>query len=329
MLAVIMTLGAGGDAADRSNHTELILLREENSRLRSRLQGYNLREQLVHSSTGTVGSGLSALVDVAELDANGAIRMPHNTTYVFMEIGCSDRDTMDQDTLPKHKDAFLISFEPLLDKYAVLLARGTQDYHQDKRDMSVPLGHHHRHGVVLPFAVSATGGSVRFHVSRVAGCSSMLKVNRSTRWAQWCLSDLETRRVPSLTLETALGLAGRRPIRQLKLDAQGADLSLLQSVAPGVLRRRVEAVQMEVVADDCNPLYVGQALCTEVMQRMQAIGFRPFFRGRAMLPGGAAGGCRRSDFALLMPERPEQGTCEIDPLFLRGRLRSGATSLIQ
>ena len=79
---------------------------------------------------------------------------------------------------------------------------------------------------------------------------------------------------------------------------------------------------MEVVADDCNPLYVGQALCTEVMQRMQAIGFRPFFRGRAMLPGGAAGGCRRSDFALLMPERPNapNRACEIDPLFHRDRL---------
>ena len=46
------------------------------------------------------------------------------------------------------------------------------------------------------------------------------------------------------------------------------------------------------------------SILAEVMQRMQAIGFRPFFRGRAMLPGGAAGGCRRSDFALLMPERP-------------------------
>ena len=71
MLAVIMTLGAGGDAADRSNHTELIQLREENSRLRSRLQRYNLREQLVHSSTGTVGIGLSA---------HGNVSLPQNAT---------------------------------------------------------------------------------------------------------------------------------------------------------------------------------------------------------------------------------------------------------
>ena len=70
---------------------------------------------------------LLATTSIAALAPDGqSLRMPPSTEYVLMEIGCSDWDTMDETDLDQHRGrGFLISFEPLLDKYAVLLARGT------------------------------------------------------------------------------------------------------------------------------------------------------------------------------------------------------------
>ncbi len=205
-----------------------------------------------------------------------------------------------------------------LAQYAVLLARGTRVYHKDTLDMAVPLGHHHHRGVVLPFAVTARGGPVRFHVSHVAGCSSTLEMNRSTTWGKFCLGQLETRTVPSLSLTSALGLAGSLPIGLLKLDAQGADLTLLMSVPPGMLRERVKRIIMEVVADDCNPLYVGQPLCSMVLQSMRALGYAAVYRGKPF--NGES--CTEGAFVrirpwLSQPHSEGRRFCEIDPTFYR------------
>ena len=49
---------------------------------------------------------------------------------------------------------FLLSFEPLLDKYASLISRNSRP------DTRAPLGHHHPRGLVLPFAVSSVANKV-------------------------------------------------------------------------------------------------------------------------------------------------------------------------
>jgi FkbM family methyltransferase len=206
--------------------------------------------------------------------------MPATTKFVLIEIGCSDMFTMDVERMddPHLQDTFLISFEPLLEKYAVLLARGTNRFHpQGGGDRSVPLAHHHQRGVVLPLAVSPQGGQIDFKVSDQAGCSSMLTLNQSAVWAGdgGCLRQLDTREVPSITLDSALGLAGRRQIMHLKLDVQGVDLSLIRSVDPRRLRRQVQSFSMEVVADDCPSLYVGQPHCSEVIAYARSIGYKP------------------------------------------------------
>ena len=119
---------------------------------------------------------LLATTSIAALAPDGqSLRMPASTEYVLMEIGCSDWDTLDETDLDQHRGrGFLISFEPLLDKYAVLLARGNTRYHGMHGDMAVPLAHHHQHGVVLPLAVSPTGGAFNITVHEHAGCSSLL-----------------------------------------------------------------------------------------------------------------------------------------------------------
>ena len=85
-----------------------------------------------------------------------------------IEVGCSDFHTLDE-SVPAMQPAgaYLVSFEPLLEKYAVLLARGASRIlgAGKTRDHSTALGHHHPRGVVLPMAVSPFGGQVNFTVS--------------------------------------------------------------------------------------------------------------------------------------------------------------------
>jgi hypothetical protein len=112
---------------------------------------------------------LLSVLQLAQTRPDGGLVMPPTTRHVIIEIGCSDRDTADDLLLPHDPHAFLISFEPLLDKYSLLLGRGTSRYHANKKDLSVPLGHHHPRGVVLPLAVSPAGAGVAsINVSRYA-----------------------------------------------------------------------------------------------------------------------------------------------------------------
>lgn len=177
------------------------------------------------------------------------------------------------EVLGRDPGAFLLAFEPLLDKYAVLLARGTTRYHGTKADRAVPIGHHHQRGVVLPLAVSATGGVHNFSVQAIAGCSSLSQVNRHAGWGSWCQRQLEMRLVPSITLAAALHLTGDLPVRELKIDAQGVDFELVRGTKPALLRRRVARIELEVRASDCNPLYNGQAGCDDVVDYMRQIGY--------------------------------------------------------
>jgi hypothetical protein len=126
-----------------------------------------LQDELPPVSSGP--SSLSASVQLAILDGNGSLVVPPTTKFVWMEIGCSDRDTLDEQ-LDAHEGGFLVSFEPQLDKFAVLLARGTTRTYGKRTDHSVPLGHHHKRGLVLPLAVSPQGGPIDFRVQHVAGC---------------------------------------------------------------------------------------------------------------------------------------------------------------
>ena len=166
-------------------------------------------------------SALTASIQIAALDGNGTLAMPASIRHVLMEIGCSDRDTLDEQMLGTQEDGFLVSFEPQLDKFAVLLARGTTRAHGQRKDRSVQLGHHHDRGIVLPLAVSPHGGPMEFHVQHVSGCSSLLRLNPRATWAPWCNTAMEVRQVPSITLASALSLVpAHLPISFLKVDAQ-------------------------------------------------------------------------------------------------------------
>lgn len=213
-------------------------------------------------------------VSVASVDAEtGAIPMPKSTSQVFLEIGCSDTNTLDEDILDREPSAFLLSFEPMLDKWAVLAGRGTTRMHAMKKDLTVPLGHHHPRGVVLPVAVSDSRGTSVMHISSIAGCSSLQEFAKGI--PSKCTTEVETRHVPTITLSDALALVPQPlPVRLLKLDAQGKDLQILQST-PAAELARIQQLTFEVVRDcpGSSTLYQRDS-CEETLQRMRSLGFQ-------------------------------------------------------
>lgn len=276
----------------------------------------HLKAQLLASratSLATEEHGLSVNVQVAQLDSGtGGIPMPANTSHVVLEIGCSDRNTLDDELLPYDPEAFLISFEPMLDKYAVLAARGTTRYFGTQSDQAVPLGHHHQRGVILPIAISEDGGPVAFNVGRVAGCSSILPTNANATYGKWCQDGLERREVPTMTLASAIGLAGPLPIELVKIDVQGLDASLVMATDASLLFSKVRRVQLETVADRCDPLYEGQVPCHTIIDYMRGIGYR--------VQGGEYAGPlgRRMDADTAAScSSAQYGNCEADLIFER------------
>lgn len=251
---------------------------------------------------------------VTSLTPDGTLAMPPSIKYVMYEIGCSDRNTLDDASgggvLDSHPDAFLIQMEPLLEKYAALLARAAANFHGSARkavDRAAPLGQLHPRAVVLPLAVSEAGGLLNFSVARTAGCSSLLPLNPrgGRRWAPWCLRQLEQRLVPSITLAAALALSGSLPVRHLKLDVQGVDFQLVRSVPPALLRSKVETLEIETRAADCEPLYVGQPPCPEVIDYFRRV---LGYRNLSSCP---------SKFVRNMGSQYGQPNCERDIRFVR------------
>ena len=275
-------------------------------------QNGDVRRLSTASTTGVqvTDTKLLATVHVAQLH-DSAIIVPEQMKHIWIEIGCSDRDTLD-DTLEKDdsiayrfghgktnvNNTFLISFEPLLDKWAILLARGNRRYHGSHGDIrrpvtdrAVPLGHHHKRGVVLPFAVAphdndSNGGLSTINVSRIAGCSSLMAFNEQAKWGEHCYTRgkkdssgnaggiMESRLVPTISITKALRLApSHLPISRLKIDAQGLDSQILRAAAADL--DRVYFVEIEVVSDRCPKLYAGQEGHTTVDAYMQSVGFLP------------------------------------------------------
>ena len=104
-----------------------------------------------------------------------------------------------------------------------------------------------------------------------------MEVHRGRRrqggsFGEWCNPIAEHRRVWSEPLEQVLRWIDR-PVAFLKVDAQGLDLEVVRS--GGARLPLVQRVSMEVVSDDCTPVYVGQPVCTQVVAAMSQLGYQP------------------------------------------------------
>jgi hypothetical protein len=108
---------------------------------------------------------------VLDLDADRRLRLPSGTKRIWVEVGCNARDTLSHlITYPENQDVLLVQFEPLLDKFAALLAANTVPEAPSRLGFSGP------RTIVLPFAVSpGMSSTVPFHVAALDGCSSLLE----------------------------------------------------------------------------------------------------------------------------------------------------------
>ena len=233
---------------------------------------YALQARRSMAAIERVNGSLFTRVAVAQLTQHGALPVPSDAAPLLVEIGTSDRDTLwEHPVFRDQPKAFMLSFEPLLDKYARLLAR----HPGGGGDRMQPLGFQHERGIALPWAVwRGPIGFASFRVSPNSGCSSLLGVKHdSNRQQTWCKRTIERRAVPTISLDTLIGDFVQRPIELIKLDAQGADLEIVLSA--NASRSLIRRVSLEVISEDCDVLYDGQPKCVEVVLKMAAIGFEP------------------------------------------------------
>eukprot|EP00295_Goniomonas_pacifica_P034284 CAMPEP_0175971768 /NCGR_PEP_ID=MMETSP0108-20121206/41844_1 /TAXON_ID=195067 ORGANISM="Goniomonas pacifica, Strain CCMP1869" /NCGR_SAMPLE_ID=MMETSP0108 /ASSEMBLY_ACC=CAM_ASM_000204 /LENGTH=254 /DNA_ID=CAMNT_0017300985 /DNA_START=250 /DNA_END=1012 /DNA_ORIENTATION=- len=200
---------------------------------------------------------------------------------VWIEVGTSDfglaAESLPQDHLPD--DVFVVSFEPVLDKYASVLTRGAPDAERRRRySTHVGLGRYSDRGIVLPFAIGPEEGMADFNIQEFDACSSLLLPQPAERGYsglelhERCKTAVERRRVPVVSLQTVIEQwLGGREIQRLKVDAQGFDLQVVRSA--GTQMHTLQRVSLEVNSDDCDLPYRGQPRCSEVMNFMSAFGF--------------------------------------------------------
>ena len=270
-------------------------------------------------SEGWTNTG-TALPTLTFLLSNGQISVPSNLTHTVIEIGCNGHG-LAWDTpftvsgvdgiqfgvpLSKQPSVLLVSFEPLLDKYANYLALESVPKHIEQlhkppsqldqkrwqsalwREIEQPptLGWSvPGRAIVLPFAVGKAEGTATFHVSKSDGCSSLLPIDAAAMqfkgrrdWMKGfmqaaCGQGAAVRRVPVVSLGTILDRwLPKRTIDYLKIDAQGYDLQVLLSASPQSLAR-VGALELEMTSSDLKLPYKGADSCDSTMGNPTALGF--------------------------------------------------------
>tara|TARA_B110001452_G_scaffold259514_1_gene255961 strand:+ start:168 stop:962 length:795 start_codon:yes stop_codon:yes gene_type:complete len=208
-----------------------------------RLSGVSCDSSSTPAGWSASNGRLQGMLHLAHLDEAGGLRVPPSAKIV-LEIGANSRDTADRGLLPLDERLFLVTAEPLLDKWGTLLSRNSH------ADAMASLGSHHPRGIVLPFAVSEKrNAQVELKISgEIDGCASLLEAKRGY-FSSACTNasgTLDSRAVPSMSLEAVLDvLLPGRDVAFAKIDAQGLDVAVLRSA--GAALRRVKAVQLEVV----------------------------------------------------------------------------------
>ena len=165
------------------------------------LSSYPTPPPLSIQSTRLIGT-----LHVANIDASGSLVLPPSIKRLLVEVGGSSANT----TLRPGKNTYVVSFQPLLTRYAQMLQQGRRPAH----DMFQRLGEHYAtQGIVLPFVVDRQPGMQELAVHSASGCG--LPGRR-------CVGASGLRSVEALTIAQALRLTGTLPIEQLRLDVNGA-----------------------------------------------------------------------------------------------------------
>jgi FkbM family methyltransferase len=127
--------------------------------------------------------------------------------------------------------------------------------------------------VVLPMAVSDRDGIAEFFISSCNGSSSLVRMEESglSHWKELDLTVQSTALVPTIRLDTFMRLCDLARIDYLKVDAEGTDLTVVQSA--GNRLADIGEIKLEVdVAPD--RLYQGAPSRNQVVDFMLSRGFK-------------------------------------------------------
>jgi FkbM family methyltransferase len=126
---------------------------------------------------------------------------------------------------------------------------------------------------VLPLAVAEIDGFADFYVNANEGASSLLPFNPEglRNWIGGQVLKVEAKvRVPTIRLDTFLKSLEISKVEYLKVDAQGADLSIIKSAGERV--RDIREIKLEVAITPA-PLYEGAACRSDVLEYLKGFGF--------------------------------------------------------
>ena len=113
--------------------------------------------------------------------------------------------------------------------------------------------------VVVPMAVSEADGCAEFNITAYPASSSLLPIDEDNarRWIGGAgISVVSKSVVPTIRLDTFMNLAGIETVDYLKIDAQGADLSVVRSL--GNRLKDLRKIYLEVSVTP-YPVYRGEA----------------------------------------------------------------------
>jgi FkbM family methyltransferase len=126
--------------------------------------------------------------------------------------------------------------------------------------------------IVIPMAVSTEDGTAEFMLNATDGSSSLLEMREEGKqvWSDYDLSVTAKVTVPTIRLDTFMNRAQIPVVDYLKVDAEGADLMVIESC--GDRLKDVRRIQAEVDLAD-PPLYEGAPTKAEFVDFMKQRGF--------------------------------------------------------
>jgi len=128
--------------------------------------------------------------------------------------------------------------------------------------------------IVIPIAVAENDGSSQFHLNSLEGASSLLAMDEEAR-RSWiggeALCEESVVSVPTIRLDTFMGIMGIARVDFLKIDTQGNDLAVIRSAGQRI--RDISKIMLEV---DVTPkrLYQGSPSKHEILSFLGTAGFR-------------------------------------------------------
>jgi len=178
-----------------------------------------------------------------------------NLSGVWLDVGAHFGEST-KEIAKANKSLTVFAFEP--------------DPKNAKRLRASPLRNYH----VIEKAVSETDGNINFNLNSHDATHSILPL-RKEGVAEWhidtSLKNISQITVASIRLDTFLKEYGLMDVDYLKVDAQGADLSVVRSAGSSL--RVIKKIKLEVITAR-EPLYDGEAKKEDVLAFLDQNGFQ-------------------------------------------------------